>query len=203
MTAGVDRQDGYAHPGREVRREVRPKLDDRHRGFVPLDPRAQRRRVVDRADVAEDLHRCVRDLDATMRTYVDEYGIGPWQIYEFNLDTVTEMVKDGQPGDSACRIAVTMVGSVQWELIEPLDDRSIYAEFLATKGEGLHHVAVGTPNYGEALHTLQAKGRRVLRGGVYNGVTFAYMSTDEDLGVITEIFDWPRGLVQEPDTVYP
>ena len=154
-------------------------------------------------DVAEDLHRCVRDLDATMRTYVDEYGIGPWQIYEFNLDTVTEMVKDGQQGDSACRIAVTMVGSVQWELIEPLDDRSIYAEFLATKGEGLHHVAVGTPNYGEALHTLQAQWRRVLRGGVYNSVTFAYMSTDEDLGVITEIFDWPRGLVQEPDAVYP
>jgi methylmalonyl-CoA/ethylmalonyl-CoA epimerase len=145
----------------------------------------------------------VRDLDATMRTYVDEYGIGPWQIYEFNPDTVTEMVKEGQPGDSACRIAVTMVGSVQWELIEPLDDRSIYAEFLATKGEGLHHVAVGTPGYGEALDTLQAKGRRVLQGGVYNGVTFAYMSTDEDLGVITEIFDWPPGLVQEPDAVYP
>ena len=26
----------------------------------------------------------VRDLDATMRTYVHEYGIGPWEIYEFN-----------------------------------------------------------------------------------------------------------------------
>jgi len=24
----------------------------------------------------------VRDLDATMRKYVDEYGIGPWRIYE-------------------------------------------------------------------------------------------------------------------------
>ena len=26
----------------------------------------------------------VRDLDAAMRTYVDEYGIGPWDVYEFN-----------------------------------------------------------------------------------------------------------------------
>ena len=43
----------------------------------------------------------------------------------------------------------------------------------------------------------------MLQGGVYNGVPFAYMPTDEDLGVITEIFDWPPGLVQEPDTVYP
>ena len=145
----------------------------------------------------------VRDLDAAMRTYVHEYGIGPWEIYEFNPETVSEMVKDGEPAECAWRLAVTMVGSVQWELIEPLDDRSMYAEFLATKGEGLHHVAVGVPNYAEALGTLREKGRRVLQAGVYNGVTFSYLSTDEDLGVITEIFDWPEGHTQEPDAVYP
>lgn len=145
----------------------------------------------------------VRDLEGTMRTYVDEYGIGPWEVYEFNPETVTEMVKDGQPAEYAFRLAVTMVGGVQWELIQPLDDRSMYAEFLATKGEGVHHVAVGVPSYGEALDTLRAKGRRVLQGGVYNGVTFAYLSTDEDLGVVTEIFDWPPGLEQKPDAVYP
>jgi hypothetical protein len=47
------------------------------------------------------------------------------------------------------------------------------------------------------------QGRRVLQGGEYNGVTFAYLSTDDDLSVITEVFDWPEGLVQEPDAVYP
>jgi hypothetical protein len=46
---------------------------------------------------------------------------------------------------------------------------------------------------------MEAKGRRVVQGWIYNGVTFAYMSTDEDLRVITEIFDWPPGLRQEPD----
>ena len=50
---------------------------------------------------------------------------------------------------------------------------------------------------------MRAKGRRALQGGVYNGVTFAYLSTDEDLGVVTEIFDWPPGRVQEPDAVIP
>lgn len=147
----------------------------------------------------------VRDLEASLRTYVHEYGIGPWEIYEFNPGTVTEMVKDGRPAEHAFRLAVTMVGSVQWELIQPLDDTSIYAEFLATKGEGLHHVAVGTPtSYDETLDTLRAKGRRVLQGGHYNGVTFAYLSTGDDLGVITEIFDWPPDLPsQKPDAVYP
>ena len=147
----------------------------------------------------------VRDIEATMRTYVHEYGIGPWEVYEFNPETVTGMVRDGRPAEYAFRLAVTMVGSVQWELIQPLDDGSMYAEFLATKGEGLHHVAVGSPTgYEETLEALRAKGRRVLQGGFYNGVTFAYLSTDEDLGVITEIFDWPPDLPpQKPDAVYP
>ncbi len=145
----------------------------------------------------------VRDLDATMRTYVHEYGIGPWEIYEFNPDTVADMTKDDQPVATAFRLAVTMVGSVQWELIQPLDDRSMYAEFLATKGEGLHHVAVATADYEGTRDALVAKGRRVLQSGLYNRVSFSYLSTDEDLGVITEIFDWPPGVEQKPDAVYP
>jgi len=144
----------------------------------------------------------VRDLEATMKAYVEEYGIGPWEIYEFNPGNVREPVGSGT-AEAAWRIAVTMVGSVQWELVQPLDDRSIYAEFLATKGEGLHHVGVGTAGYGETLDTVRAKGRDVLLGGVYNGVSFSYLSTNEDLKAITEIFDWPEGHVQEPDAVYP
>ena len=154
----------------------------------------------------ETLQICVvvRDLEASLKTYVEEYGIGPWEIYDFDPDTVENLEKDGQPVDIAFRIAVTMVGSVQWELIQPLDDRSIYAEFLAEKGEGLHHVAVGVEGYGEAVQAIEAKGRRVLQSGHYQGATFAYLSTDEDLGLITEVYDWPPDLPkQEPDAVYP
>ena len=96
-----------------------------------------------------------------------------------------------------------MVGSVQWELIEPLDDRSPYAEFMATKGEGLHYVAVGTPNYDEALHTLQAKGRRVLQGGVYNGVTFASCRPTKILASSRRSSTGRQASLQEPDAVYP
>ena len=145
----------------------------------------------------------VRDLDAALRTYVHDYGIGPWEIYEFNPSNVTDMVRDDAPAEYAMRIAVTMVGSTQWELIEPLDDRSIYAEFLAEKGEGLHHVGVGVANYEGTRSRLRERGHSVLQGGLYNGVKFSYLSTDRDLKVITEIFDWPPGLVQKPDAVYP
>jgi len=145
----------------------------------------------------------VRDLEATLATYVEEYGIGPWEIYEFNPETVSEMSRDDAPSVFRFRIAVTMVGSVQWELVQPLEDEGVFAEFLSEKGEGVHHVAVGGRSYQETLEAMRAKGRRMLQGGRYNGVTFGYMSTGDDLGVITEIFDWPEGLTQEPDAVYP
>jgi methylmalonyl-CoA/ethylmalonyl-CoA epimerase len=113
------------------------------------------------------------------------------------------MTRDDRPAESSWRLAIAMVGSVQWELIEPLDDRSIYAEFLAEHGEGLHHVGVGTRDYGETLAVLRAKGQSVLQGGIYNGVAFSYLSTQRDLGVIAEIFDWPEGHEQTPDATYP
>ena len=48
----------------------------------------------------------VRDLEATMRRYVDEYGIGPWEIYEFNPDTVEDMKAQGESIESSWRLAL-------------------------------------------------------------------------------------------------
>jgi catechol 2,3-dioxygenase-like lactoylglutathione lyase family enzyme len=145
----------------------------------------------------------VRDLEAAMRTYVDDYGIGPWNIYEFNPATVEGMHEDGRPVERSWRLALAQVGQVQWELIQPLDEDSIYARFLAEKGEGVHHVGVAVPDFADTVAALGERGRGVVLGGEYNGVTFAYLATEGDLGVITEIFDAPPGREQKPDAVYP
>jgi hypothetical protein len=145
----------------------------------------------------------VRDIEAAMRTYVHEYGIGPWDIYEFNPDTVRDMREDGQPVERAFRLSLAMVGGVQWELIQPLDDESIYARFLAEKGEGVHHIGVASPSFDGTIAELEGKDHEVIFGGEYRGVRFAYLSTDRDLGVVTEIFAAPPGLEQKPDAVYP
>ena len=145
----------------------------------------------------------VRDLEATMQTYVHHYGIGPWAVYEFNPVTVRRMTAHGEPLDSAWRLALARVGQVYWELIQPLDDRSTYGEFLAEKGEGVHHIGVAVPSYDDAIAAVAAEGREIVLGGEYNGVNFAYLPTGADLGVITEIFDSAPGADQQPDSVYP
>jgi hypothetical protein len=144
----------------------------------------------------------VRDLQASMKTYVERYGIGPWEIYEFNPDTVEDMKARGERIESSWRLALARVGGVMWELIEPLDDRSPYAEFLARHGEAVHHIGMAGTSYDGTLAELDAEGRKPLLSGRYGGIDFAYLPTDTDMGVATEIFSAiPSG--QEPDARYP
>ena len=145
----------------------------------------------------------VRDLDAAMRTYFDEYGIGPWSVYEFDSDNVRDMRSRGEPVAWSWRLAVAQVGQVQWELIEPLDEESIYARFLAETGGGLHHVGVAVAGFDETVTAQAERGNGVLLGGEYKGIRFAYLDTVRDLGFVTEIFSGAPGEDQQPDATYP
>jgi methylmalonyl-CoA/ethylmalonyl-CoA epimerase len=39
----------------------------------------------------------VRDLEATMRRYADDYGIGPWKLYEFHASDAEDFREYGEP----------------------------------------------------------------------------------------------------------
>jgi 4-hydroxyphenylpyruvate dioxygenase-like putative hemolysin len=54
--------------------------------------------------------------------------------------------------------ASNMIGRVQWELIEPLDDKSVYARFLAEKGEGVHHIALAPSSFDQAIAAAGKRG---------------------------------------------
>jgi hypothetical protein len=146
----------------------------------------------------------VRDLDATMRTFVQDYGLGPFEVYEMPAGAIDDFTCDGEPAAFGLRIALGMVGSVEWELIQPTDDFGPYAEFLAKHGEGLHHVGMAVRDFDDALGRLQGMGHSVHIGGSYQGVRLAYMTTNRDIGAMTEIFDLPKGGGgPTPDSVYP
>lgn len=143
----------------------------------------------------------VRDLDATVRRYVEDYGIGPWQRHEeLTPENATDLRIHGQPV-APWRVAAAsaMVGRVMWELIEPLDDESIFACFLAEKGEGVHHIAVATPRFDEAVAEQAERGNTLVVSGTFSGIDVAFLPTDRGLGVILEIFSGMPGAEQEPD----
>src|SRR5438876_12443672 len=138
-----------------------------------------------------------------MRKYVHDYASGPWDIYEFSPGNAKGVREHGQPVDRSWRLAATMVGQVQWELIQPLDDESVYARFLAEKGEGVHHIAVATPSFDEAVAAQAEKGNELVLSGTFSGYRVAYLATDRDLGVIAEIFNPPADADTTPDATSP
>jgi methylmalonyl-CoA/ethylmalonyl-CoA epimerase len=129
----------------------------------------------------------VRDLEATVRRYEDDYGIGPWRFDRIDLGAANDYHEYGEPVERSNRIAITMVGRVMWELIEPLDEDGIYARFLAEKGEGVHHVAVATPDFEETFAQAERKDG-VMISCKHSGIDIAYLDTLRDLGVILEVF---------------
>ena len=140
----------------------------------------------------------VRDLEATVRRYQDDYGIGPWEFARIDLGDASDYREHGEPAERSNRIAMATVGGVMWELIEPLDEDGIYARFLAEKGEGVHHVAVATPDFGEAVARAEREDGLMLRCE-HSGVDIAYLDTRRDLGVVLEVFSGMPSDVGDPD----
>jgi len=145
----------------------------------------------------------VRDLEATMQRYVDDYGIGPWEIVEFHPEDAPDLHEHGKRVGRSWRLASTMIGRVQWELIEPLDDESVYARFLAEKGEGVHHIALAPSNFDEAVAAQAERGNELVLSGTFSGYRVAYLATDRDLGVVAEIFSPPADADATPDAISP
>jgi len=144
----------------------------------------------------------VKDLRKAMENYWKTLGIGPWNIYTFEPPALREPMIRGKPIHYSMRLALAQVGSVQLELIEPLEGPSIYKEFLANKGEGLHHIQSKVEDVGDQLAAFKELGIDVLMSGKFGEGEFYYMDTEPVLGIIYEIVR-RRGKREPPEATYP
>jgi methylmalonyl-CoA/ethylmalonyl-CoA epimerase len=99
----------------------------------------------------------VRDLDATMREYHRAFAWGPWRIYDFRHLPHHDTHVRGKVVAYSMRTAVTRVGGVDLELVEPLEGPSQYQEFLDQKGEGLHHIMCQDSDGGSTRRARRVK----------------------------------------------
>jgi len=133
----------------------------------------------------------VYSVEATARRYWEHFGVGPWKFRTFDAGTVTDMKVRGQRVDHAMRIGIAMLGPMELEIIEPLDDKSIYAEHLRAQGEGLHHLLFDVADYEEASAQFLRAGCPEIASGKWYGYRYAYFDTSRSLGCLTEIYSPP------------
>jgi len=83
-------------------------------------------------------HICIvtADLDRAVRCWWDRYRVGPWQVFTYDRSNM-EATIDGEPADFQMRVALAQLGAAfRIEIIQPLDDLSLYAASLSKTGAG-------------------------------------------------------------------
>ncbi|MCI6018822.1 MAG: VOC family protein [Clostridiales bacterium] len=102
----------------------------------------------------EQISIMVKDLDEAIRVFTDEYGIGPWLIANFgtlpgddafnnnSVDLQDVRLHGRYVGNYAARIGVCDIGDFQIELLQPLDNKSLFSEYIEEKGIGCQHIAI-------------------------------------------------------------
>jgi methylmalonyl-CoA/ethylmalonyl-CoA epimerase len=136
---------------------------------------------------------CVRDLDATIRHYEDDFGIGPWTRWDTSPESFPEQYEHGQRSQTSTRCAAVYIGSVMLEVFQPVSEDSIFTQFLEEKGEGVHHIGVRAVDYDTLIANQAKRGNTFPLQGHIDGIDVTYLPTDRTLGVLLEVFKAPEG----------
>lgn len=137
----------------------------------------------------------VRDVDAAVRQFEENYGIGPWRIDFFDRETFKGLKIDGEVATIQNKCAFCSAFGMEFELIEPITD-SVFKQWLEAHGPGIHHLAV-VPRDGFdaalARHKALTGKDAWLRGQDDTvGMDFAYLDLTDQLGFMLEMFNEDR-----------
>jgi methylmalonyl-CoA epimerase len=123
----------------------------------------------------------VRDMDASLRFWRDMLGLHVELVLPIERDRVT--------------IAFLPVGESKVELVMPTDDSTGVARFLATRGEGFHHVCFEVGNISETLMRLELDGIELIDTAARKGAEgpVAFLHPRSCHGVLVELIEAPGG----------
>jgi methylmalonyl-CoA epimerase len=123
----------------------------------------------------------VRSIEASAVLWRDYLGL--------RLETITDIESD------RVRIAFLRVGESRVELVEPTDGSTGIARFLASKGEGFHHVCLEVPNLSEELTRLGIEGLELIDSAPRRGAEgpVAFIHPRSCGGVLVELIEAPGG----------
>lgn len=123
----------------------------------------------------------VRSIEESLGLYRDLLGLP--------LETIMAIPQD------KVRIAFLGVGESKVELVEPTDDTTGVARFLATRGEGFHHVCFEVENLAQELTRLGIDGVELIDSAPRKGAEgpVAFLHPRSCYGVLVELIEKPGG----------
>ncbi|WP_297465851.1 methylmalonyl-CoA epimerase [Thermococcus sp.] len=116
-------------------------------------------------------------------------AIKVWEGLGLKVDEIEEVP------DQKVRTAIIHIGESRIELLEPTSEDSPIAKFIAKRGEGIHHIALGVDDIEAHLEELKEKGYRLIdekpRIGA-GGAKIAFIHPKAVTGVLLELCERPE-----------
>jgi len=136
----------------------------------------------------------VKDMDKAI-AYFQSLGIGPFM--EPPVSAEKEIYKGKPiPVDSLKRKEVLgKMGGIWFQLCQPLGGDSPWQEFLDTRGEGVHHIAVLVDDIGKLEAALKKKGIEIVHSARFKGGGGACLADTTKIGgILVEYIQRPEGV---------
>jgi methylmalonyl-CoA epimerase len=86
--------------------------------------------------------------------------------------------------------AMLPIGESRVELLQATDEQSTVAKFIAKRGEGLHHIALLTPDIHAAMRELKQRGVRLVNDAIQRGAgghEYFFVHPSSAGGVLVEL----------------
>ena len=109
----------------------------------------------------------VRDLDKTMQQFKLLLGAEPDRVIEKSPSAPGPKYYLGQERDFYQRAALYSMNGIEFEILQPYNDRSALTDFLDERGEGIHHVAFDTDNFDAFAAHLAENGAELVQTGPF------------------------------------
>ena len=118
----------------------------------------------------------VKNIESVLGFYQDALG-----LENLGFEVVEEQ---------GVRVAFLPVGETRLELLEPLNEESPIAKFIARKGEGIHHICLDVEDVSESLEELKQRGMQLIdntprKGAHHKEVAFVHPKASS--GVLLEL----------------
>ena len=128
----------------------------------------------------------VPELDLALAHFQNKIGALPFKL-------IGERISEngwfrGSVVQFKYRIAVGFVGDMQFEIIEPIEGVSTFAEYLERLPQGgVHHLGYAVEDYESSLGRMALRGYQQVQRGTAGNTRMSYYESSTDSGTITEI----------------
>ncbi|HEY9581288.1 MAG TPA: VOC family protein, partial [Rhizorhapis sp.] len=131
----------------------------------------------------------VDELESAQKRFGRLYGIETWNVWTNLADGQSNKIYRGHPGTYQFSCAYAFVGDLMVELCQHDGGRSVYKDWLDSRGPGLHHLGFRLDTREEfdaAGAAFEREGAPLAMGGEIEGAgVWAYYDTVDQLGCYT------------------